>query len=155
MGGVDIPPTATHCRGVVGRLVDGCWTVVGQSGWSLVDNWIMRKPNFFLLFGSIVGSSDLNLQRLVCGRGGGWAPGSNIYAKVPLAWSVISTERRQKQCYRWSIFVVRTVILLRWCWGGEREGAWVAGLGGSFFCRFLVFFCCSSYVIVVLSCVCM
>ena len=37
-GVVDIPPTAAHCRGVVGCLVDGYWTVVGQS---LVGLWLI------------------------------------------------------------------------------------------------------------------
>ncbi len=39
-GIVNILPTAEHCRGVVGHLVDGCWTVVGQSlvgRWSIIE----------------------------------------------------------------------------------------------------------------------
>ncbi len=62
--------------------------VVGQSLVSLVGRWSiidLGESRIFLLFGSIVGSSDLNLQWLVCGRGGGRAPGSDIYAKVLLA----------------------------------------------------------------------
>ena len=37
---VDILPTAAHCRGVVGRLVDSYWTVFGQSWvgrWSIIE----------------------------------------------------------------------------------------------------------------------
>ncbi len=39
-GGVDISPTAVHCRGVVDWLVNGHWAVVGQ--W-LVGRWSIIK----------------------------------------------------------------------------------------------------------------
>ena len=46
-GVVDIPPTAAHCRGVVGCLVDGCWAVIGQL---LVGRWSIIKLREIQIF---------------------------------------------------------------------------------------------------------
>jgi hypothetical protein len=66
-GDVNIPPTAAHCRGVVGWLVNNCWAVVGQllvGHWSiiklreiqmfvvvLVDRWQWRFENAAVVYG--------------------------------------------------------------------------------------------------------